>query len=74
MLATWLSCVLLNVSGVMGTNGRSGVNQDLLGSGIDGEKYRTACPDYKHYAIVPQYVSRMTIPQHADTNVTTVAL
>ena len=36
--------------------GKSGINQELLGSGIDGEKYRTACPDYKHYAIVPQYV------------------
>lgn len=31
-------------------------NQEVLGNGIDGEKYQTACPDYKHYAIVPQYV------------------
>lgn len=31
-------------------------NQEALGSGIDGERYRTACPDYKHYAVVPQYV------------------
>jgi len=33
-----------------------GNNQEALGSGIDGERYRTACPDYKHYAVVPQYV------------------
>lgn len=36
--------------------GRAGNNQEGLGTGIDGEKYKTACPDYKHYAVVPQYV------------------
>lgn len=30
-------------------------DQEALGSGIDGQRYRTACPDYKHYAIIPQY-------------------
>lgn len=35
---------------------RAGHDQEALGYGIDGEKYRTACPDYKHYAVVPQYV------------------
>ena len=29
-------------------------NQEILGSGIDGAKYKTACPDYKHYAAAPQ--------------------
>ena len=36
--------------------GKRGSNQEVLGYGIDGEKYKTACPDYKHYAVVPQYV------------------
>lgn len=31
-------------------------NQEAFGSGIDRERYRTACPDYKHYSVVPQYV------------------
>lgn len=31
-------------------------NQEALGSGIDGDKYKTACPDYKHYSVIPQYV------------------
>ena len=26
--------------------------QEVLGSGVDGERYRTACPDYKHYSMV----------------------
>lgn len=37
--------------------GKAGNNQEALGSGIDGERYKTACPDYKHYAVVPQYVA-----------------
>jgi len=32
-------------------------DQEVLGTGIDGQRYKTACPDYKHYAIIPQYVS-----------------
>ena len=35
---------------------RAAKNQEVLGSGIDGERYKTACPDYKHYAVLPQYV------------------
>ena len=27
--------------------------QEVLGSGVDGESYRTACPDYKHYSFTP---------------------
>jgi len=33
---------------------KGGSNQEVLGYGIDGERYKTACPDYKHYAVVPQ--------------------
>ena len=35
---------------------KPGSNQEVLGYGIDGNRYKTACPDYKHYAVVPQYV------------------
>lgn len=31
-------------------------NQDALGSGIDPDKYKQACPDYLHYSVVAQYV------------------
>ena len=27
--------------------------QEVLGSGSDGESYRTACPDYRHYSFTP---------------------
>ena len=27
-------------------------DQEVLGSGVDGERYRSACPDYKHYSMV----------------------
>lgn len=37
-------------------------NQEVLGSGIDGERYKTACPDYKHYSVVPQYVRYPACP------------
>ncbi|KAL6719117.1 hypothetical protein ACLMJK_003354 [Lecanora helva] len=33
--------------------GKAGSNQEVLGHGVDGERYKTACPDYKHYAVVP---------------------
>ena len=35
-------------------NGKRSGNQEALGLGIDGERYKTACPDYKHYSVVPQ--------------------
>lgn len=34
--------------------------QDVLGYGIDPEKYRAACPDYRHYSMMPQYASPYT--------------
>ena len=35
---------------------KHGGHQEALGSGIDGARYKTACPDYKHYSVIPQYV------------------
>lgn len=43
-------------------DGKHGGNQEALGSGIDGERYKTACPDYKHYSVVPQYVRSPAYP------------
>lgn len=43
-------------------DGKLGSNQEALGSGIDGERYKTACPDYKHYCVVPQYVRYPAYP------------
>lgn len=31
-------------------------SQEALGSGIDPERYKTACPDYNRYAVIAQYV------------------
>lgn len=63
MLPVGLAHVLLGfiwVNGISGDQfkgqGKAGANQELLGSGIDTERYKTACPDYKHYAVVPQSV------------------
>ena len=36
--------------------GKQALEQNILGSGIDPEKYKPACPDYLHYSVVPQYV------------------
>lgn len=30
--------------------------QDMLGWGADPNKYKAACPDYRQYSMVPQYV------------------
>lgn len=41
---------------------KHGSNQEALGFGIDGERYKTACPDYKHYSVVPQYARYPAYP------------
>lgn len=64
MILLALTAVLLGTGVIIGgvdgasgniVEGRAKVdNQEALGSGIDGERYKTACPDYRHYAVVPQ--------------------
>ena len=55
--------------------GKIGSNQEVLGNGIDGEKYQTACPDYKHYAVMPQYVQAPSVaPVEETTDDSTVDL
>ncbi len=69
MICLALVCLLLGsnllINGVFAVDpkarGKAGVDQEALGSGIDGERYRTACPDYKSYAVVPQYVRTLSI-------------
>ena len=64
LVCLWLGSNLL-LNGVSAadakTRGKGGIEQEALGSGIDGERYRTACPDYKHYAVIPQYVRMLSI-------------
>ena len=62
MILSALTSVLL-VSSSLGNgfvvaleDGKHGGIQEALGSGMDGERYKTACPDYKHYSVIPQYV------------------
>lgn len=68
MILSALTCVLLG-SSFFGNSfvttledGKYGGNQEALGSGIDGERYKTACPDYKHYSVIPQYVRYQAHP------------
>ena len=62
MVLSALTCALLGSiflwNGFAGAmeDVKHGSDQEALGSFIDYERYKTACPDYKHYAEVPQYV------------------
>lgn len=62
MILSVLTCALLGSSptgnGFVGAleDWKYGGNQEAFGSGMDGERYKAACPDYKHYSVVPQYV------------------
>ena len=62
MILSVLICALSGSSfignGLVGAfeDGKYGGIQEALGPGIDGERYKTACPDYKHYSVIPQYV------------------
>ena len=47
------SLIYTNVE-VAGAPAKPG-NQEALGSGIDPEKYKQACPDYLQYSVVAQY-------------------
>ncbi len=69
MICLALVCLLVGsnllIHGVFAVDakgrGKGGVDQEALGSGIDDERYRTACPDYKHYAVIPQYVRMLSM-------------
>ena len=43
---------IVQAAGKVHNAGLKRSDQEVLGSGVDGEKYRTACPDYKHYSMV----------------------
>jgi hypothetical protein len=48
--------------------GSNNVNeQEPLKPPIDPTKYRAACPDYKNYAMRPQYVGKIEICSHILT-------
>ena len=55
-----LFCILLLVAGsfinTASGSGGDGLNrQEALGTPEDQVKYRKACPDYRHYAVIAQY-------------------
>lgn len=53
-----LNFVSYGVDGASGEKIKPGTNeagnQEALGSGIDLRRYKLACPDYRHYAVIPQ--------------------
>lgn len=53
-----LGLILYGVNGASGEKFQPGIheagNQGALGSGIDLRRYKLACPDYRHYAVIPQ--------------------
>lgn len=54
---------LLNLQPVSAGLNNAG-EQEPLRAAIDPLKYRAACPDYKNYAMRPQYVKRYRDTQH----------
>ena len=51
--------LLLLLAGSLITSVYSTGNQEALGSIDEHAKYRKACPDYRHYAVIAQYVERL---------------
>lgn len=53
-----LSSVLFGVDGATGEKIKSGIHeagdQEALRSVMDQRRYKLACPDYRHYAVIPQ--------------------
>lgn len=53
-----LNLVSSGVDGASGEKSKPGAheagNQEALGSEIDLRRYKLACPDYRHYAVIPQ--------------------
>ena len=53
-----VGCLLLGVNGVPPDHaGQQMDSQGALGMDIEPESYREACPDYRHYAVHPQYAT-----------------
>ena len=48
--------VLLLAAGSLITSVYGTDSQAALGSNEEHSKYRKACPDYRHYAVIAQYV------------------
>ena len=51
--------VLLLAAGSLITSVYSTGSQEALGSTDEQAQYRKACPDYRHYAVIAQYVERL---------------
>lgn len=59
--------ILMNsVEGAYETKARHEVRkvvEEPIGPWIDPQRYKIACPDYRHYALIPQYVPA---PSYSD--------
>lgn len=59
--------VVSSVEGAYKTNVRYEVRdvavEEPIGPWIDPQRYKIACPDYRHYSLIPQYVSA---PSYSD--------
>ena len=58
-IAMILLGVLLLTAGSLITSVYSTGSQEALGSTEEHARYRKACPDYRHYAVIAQYVESL---------------
>lgn len=59
-MKTQLVCVGALLSSSFVAAGYDDGSQEPLRAAIDPNKYRAACPDYKQYAMRPQYVIKLS--------------
>lgn len=56
--------VVSSVKGAYETKARHDVRnvvvEEPIGPWIDPQRYKIACPDYRHYALIPQYVTALS--------------
>ena len=58
VISLWILEILFISTGVNGALGdwKHNNEQEALGFDYDPVRYKAACPDYRHYAVIPQYV------------------
>lgn len=70
--------VLNNVEGAYETKARYEPRhiavEEPIGPWIDPQRYKIACPDYRHYALLPQYVIAPSYPDKTLVTISSVDL
>lgn len=58
VISLWILEIQFIFTGVDGTFGdwKHSNEQEARGFDYDPVRYKAACPDYRHYAVIPQYV------------------